>query len=261
MPHTVPNSPTKGAVEPTVARNASPSPRRLATLSIARWIDADTQSERLMLPSRPVCLDCASSPDSAMKRNGLPSFRPSAPCFTDGAPQKDFSAMRASRPSLYCSYTLVTMMYQLPIDMIARMISVPLATQSLPRHSASRPYGFSTISVPFAPLVFAAGAVVAAGTAAGAAAGAGVAAGAGWACACDASGVTAAAAATMSSAASVAQRVVFSMISPDRFFGFGDRRRRTQSDSPAGERGLMVDQQSLILSLGSRRPVQHLLPD
>ena len=67
------------------------------------WIDADTQSERLMLPRRPVCLDCASSPDSAMKRNGLPSFRPSAPCFTEGALQKDFSATRASRPSLNCS--------------------------------------------------------------------------------------------------------------------------------------------------------------
>ena len=41
------------------------------------------------------------------------------------------------------------MMYQLPIDMMTRMISVPLATQSPPRHSASRPYGLSTTSVAF----------------------------------------------------------------------------------------------------------------
>jgi hypothetical protein len=38
------------------------------------------------------------------------------------------------------------------------------------------------------------------------------------------------------------------------------RRRRTLSDSPAEERGLMVDQQSLILSLRDVRPVQFLPP-
>ena len=39
------------------------------------------------------------------------------------------------------------MMYQLPIDMRARIASVTLATMSPPFHSASRPYGLSTSSV------------------------------------------------------------------------------------------------------------------
>jgi hypothetical protein len=80
----------------------------------------------------------------------------------------------------------------------------------------------------------------------------------------------------MKSAASVAQRVVFNMFSPDRRLGSvidggthprltrahapARRRPRTQSDSPAGERGLMIDQQSLLLSPRNLRPVQFLLP-
>ena len=43
MPQTVPNSPTNGAVEPTVARKASPPCRRDCTVSTARWIDMVTQ--------------------------------------------------------------------------------------------------------------------------------------------------------------------------------------------------------------------------
>jgi hypothetical protein len=71
------------------------------------------------------------------------------------------------------------MMYHEPIDMITRMISVPLDTQSPCRHSASRPYGFSIVSL---LTVGATGAGGAAGAAAGAAgsAGAGMAAGAAW---------------------------------------------------------------------------------
>ena len=38
MPHTVPNRPTNGAVEPTVARNARPSWRREDTLSTAPFV-------------------------------------------------------------------------------------------------------------------------------------------------------------------------------------------------------------------------------
>src|SRR5690349_16197646 len=39
------------------------------------------------------------------------------------------------------------MMYQLPIDMITRMMSVPRETKSPPFQRASRPYGFSTTSL------------------------------------------------------------------------------------------------------------------
>src|SRR5450830_320689 len=41
---------------------------------------------------------------------------------------------------------LVIRMYQEPMDMIAMMISVPLATKSPVFHNASRPYGFSITS-------------------------------------------------------------------------------------------------------------------
>jgi hypothetical protein len=54
-------------------------------------------------------------------------------------------------PILACSYTLVMMMYQLPIDMMTRMPSVMRATRSPPFHNASRPYGFSMTSVVFSP--------------------------------------------------------------------------------------------------------------
>src|SRR5271170_2478181 len=70
------------------------------------------------------------------------------------------------------------MMYQLPIDMIARMISVPLAMKSPPFHSASSPYGFSTVSCSGAPGATAAGAGAAASAAGGAAGGAAAGAGA-----------------------------------------------------------------------------------
>src|SRR6185503_15410746 len=109
------------------------------------------------------------------------------------------------------------MMYQLPIDISARIASVTLATMSPPFHSASRPYGLSTSSVLRSPLA-AAGAAGAAGVAGCAAAGgvdSGVVAGvAGCPCACAANGTTAGAAASSRAAASMARRVIFSMLSP-----------------------------------------------
>ena len=44
-------------------------------------------------PKSPVWRAVASRPVSAMKRYGLVFFRPSAPCFTLGAFQNDFSAV------------------------------------------------------------------------------------------------------------------------------------------------------------------------
>src|SRR5690349_5568416 len=140
------------------------------------------QSFMLTLPSSPSCFDVASRPDSAMKRYGLPSFNPTAPFCTEGAVQNVLSAARAWRPIFACSYTLVMMTYQLPIDMMTRMPSVIRATRSPPFHSASRPYGFSMISVVLAG-AFAGAAAGATGAAGGVVAslgaGAGVAAGAG----------------------------------------------------------------------------------
>src|SRR4029453_14686606 len=107
------------------------------------------------------------------------------------------------------------MMYQLPIDMMAKSASVTRAAMSLPFSRASRPYGLSTSSVVRVP-AFAAGAAVAAGGAgcAVAAGAAGAGGGGGWASAGE--GRTAEDAATNRTAASAAIRVVFSMESPDK---------------------------------------------
>src|ERR1700674_1350032 len=102
------------------------------------------------------------------------------------------------------------MMYQLPIDMMARIASVTLATMSPPFHSASRPYGLSTSSTErVVPAGCAAGAAAAgAGAGGGAvAAGAGAAAGAAG-CPCAIRGTTAEATAMSRTAAETARRVI-----------------------------------------------------
>src|SRR5205085_4272115 len=183
----------------------------------ARWIDIEIQSLRFTLPSRPPCFLVASSPDSAMKRNGLVPFRRAVPSATLLASQKVRFAIFAWRRSFVCSYSLVMITYQLPIDMNTRMPSVIFRTMSPPFHIASRPYGLSTIStcLPAGVAAFAAGAVASGAGAAGAGCTAGVAGAGAWARA--ASGPIARPAAISSVAASADQRVDFHtfMVSPD----------------------------------------------
>src|ERR1700674_93706 len=81
-----------------------------------------------------------------MKWNGVPFFSTDTPCCTEPAVQNVLLASRACPINLNCSNSLVIMMYQLPIDMITRMMSVPRATKSPPFHSASSPYGLATVS-------------------------------------------------------------------------------------------------------------------
>src|ERR1700682_5250390 len=127
------------------------------------------------------------------------------------------------------------MMYQLPIDMMARIASVTLATMSPPFHSASRPYGLSTISVERVPAAGWAAGVAAAGAVAAVAGGAAGAAGAaGCACAPAICGSTAEAAAKTRTAAETAKRVIFNMLSPGEWLlvvlsesGCGVRHLRT----------------------------------
>src|SRR4030095_127343 len=131
------------------------------------------------------------------------------------------------------------MMYQLPIDMMARIASVTRATMSLPFSRASRPYGLSTSSVVRVP-AFAAGAAGAGGGGGGGVAAGAAAEGVG-VCALAAYGTTAEDAATNRTAASAAIRVVFSMESPDKlgcdqskWTGRGAAwRRERQRQSPA----------------------------
>src|SRR5258707_8771059 len=111
------------------------------------------------------------------------------------------------------------MMYQLPIDMMTRMIKVALETKSPPFHSASRPYGLSMTSVARAGAAGAAAGTAGGGgeTAEGAAGAAGAAVGAvaGCDCAWAACG-TAISSGAISRAASAARRFIFNIASPDR---------------------------------------------
>src|SRR5258708_13545693 len=68
------------------------------------------------------------------------------PSLTEPLDQKVSWTCFACLKTLACSYTFTNMMYQLPIDMITRMMSVPRDTKSPWDQSASRPYGFATIS-------------------------------------------------------------------------------------------------------------------
>jgi len=74
-----------------------------------------------------------------MNLKGLPSFIAAVPSATEPEDQNDAFTAAASRKSLYCSYTFTNMMYQEPMDMITRMISVPLETKSPCFQRASRP--------------------------------------------------------------------------------------------------------------------------
>src|SRR5664279_5582835 len=122
------------------------------------------------------------------------------------------------------------MMYQLPIDMMARIASVILATMSPPFHNASRPYGLSTTSIARVGAAWAATGAGAGAVAAGSAAAAGAAVGA---CAAAICGRTAEAAAMSRTAAETAKRVIFNILSPGEWLlviqsenGFGVRHHR-----------------------------------
>src|SRR2546421_7356343 len=136
MPHTVPNKPTKGAVEPTVARNARPLCRRLPMTSIARCSAMPTQ---VLRSSCLVCMvpwcSAASELFSATKRNALSSFNAATPSFTECACQNLSSASFASFSILLCSSTLMMPMYQEPTDMIILMIRSEEHTSELQSRS------------------------------------------------------------------------------------------------------------------------------
>ena len=70
-----------------------------------------------------------------------------APSATLGLVQNSLAAVRLAENRRACSKYLVIMMYQVPSDMITRMISTPREMKSPPFHSASRPYGLDTCAV------------------------------------------------------------------------------------------------------------------
>ena len=131
-------------------------------------------------PSAPSWCSWRRVPCSAMYAEGAASFGTLGAVAQRRRPSRRLLRIsRASRSSWLCSHSFAKMMYQDPIDMITRMISVPLATQSPCFQSASRPYGLSIVSlVTIGAIGTAAGAAGAAGAAAGAGASAGAALGA-----------------------------------------------------------------------------------
>src|SRR6185369_2480427 len=191
MPQTVPNRPTNGAVEPTVARKASPSCRRLWMSSMARWTLIDTHELWSMFSvSAPSWCSLAAIPLSAMTRKALFGLSASAPSRSDLDLKKVFFAALASPLSFRLSYSLVIRMYQLPMLMTMSTISVPRATQSPWSQSAPRPYGLSTVSFETgAAAIGAAGAAAEAVASAAAAEAVAAAAGAEAGCACAVHGV------------------------------------------------------------------------
>ncbi|WP_280152085.1 hypothetical protein [Piscinibacter sp. XHJ-5] len=72
----------------------------------------------------------ASMPVLAMKRKALHSLSVLAASPRLACLKKPLRAALASPEIFRLSYSLVIRMYQLPIDMITGMISVPLATKS-----------------------------------------------------------------------------------------------------------------------------------
>src|SRR3546814_5904191 len=119
MPHTVPNRPTNGAVEPTVASTDSPPVSRLWISSTARLTDIVTQLLRsicsTMVPSW--CL-LALTPRSAMYQNGVPLFSAATPSSTLLLLQNLALASLTLLYTFCCSISFMIMMYQVAPDMI-----------------------------------------------------------------------------------------------------------------------------------------------
>src|SRR5690242_17651420 len=125
MPHTVPNRPTNGAVEPTVARTARPPVRFELIASTARFTDIVIHEDRSICSTIvPSWCELAETPRSAMYQNGPPFLSVPTPSFTEAAAQNDLSAFFDSPNSFCCSMSFTTMMYHVEADMITRMISV-----------------------------------------------------------------------------------------------------------------------------------------
>jgi hypothetical protein len=81
-----------------------------------------------------------------MNRNGEVSSRLAVPSANVGAVHSRSSAVFARLLARACSKNLVTMMYQLPSDMITSNTSTKRATKSPLAHRAPRPYGFATVA-------------------------------------------------------------------------------------------------------------------
>ena len=127
MPHTVPNSPTKGEVAPMVA--SSPMPRRIRRAS-ARTISAKLDAARSLMPaSLEIPADSrASRIAAASNDDSTPSLAPSANCASasERASPILLSAARSLRCTTDSSIILAMKMVQVTSEAKARPIITAL---------------------------------------------------------------------------------------------------------------------------------------
>lgn len=139
MPHTVPNRPTNGEVEPTIAgTTGAPGPSASATALFRRWaIQVWRSIDPSGIRSQP---RSASIPASIVARAASSGIR-ARPASAEGASRKARVARRKRRTRTVRSIPRTMRTYQLAIDMRTRTPSVARATTSPWFHIAVRPLG------------------------------------------------------------------------------------------------------------------------
>jgi hypothetical protein len=139
MPHTVPNKPTKGDTEPTVARKAKPLCKSRCTASTARCICMEIHSSGATWVSKPDWGFAASKALEAMNRKGLRTSRSAMPFATLSACQKLAPAARQCASKDRKANALRSRMYQLPQLIKSRRNKTAFVTASDANHNAITP--------------------------------------------------------------------------------------------------------------------------
>ncbi len=135
MPHTVPNSPTKGAVLPTDARKVRPDSRRLDVPLISWRSVRVTSSLRSIDAASEVsgCSDAACHARSASGANtpsGSDARSVAIASSIERAAQKRSSAARAPLRRRHALQAFDRMKYQLSTDMTSSMYATECVTAS-----------------------------------------------------------------------------------------------------------------------------------
>ncbi len=139
MPQTVPNNPTNGAVEPTVARMDRPDCMRICRVPTLRTMSWLNQALTSTWPARDSYLRSASIAESTRKRNGLSLLSAVAPFCSESALEKAVRADCACAAWRRCSSSLDMITYQLSSDISTNRISVVLVTISPCPQATRRP--------------------------------------------------------------------------------------------------------------------------
>src|SRR3954452_7450634 len=175
MPHTVPNRPTKGEVEPMVA--STPMPTRMRRAS-ARMISEKLEAARSLMPvslDRPA--DIRASRSAAARKDGsIPALAPSAICASasERASAIFFSAERSLVEAIDNSIDLAIMTVQVMSDAKASPIMTAFTMTSADWNITQGDNSFMAGAMPAAVSDFAAAGAAAWGAAGGATTGTGL---------------------------------------------------------------------------------------